>query len=287
MKKRIIGLSLALVLVLMVMASPVLAYDGQVELFTKDAQTWEVVEGASGTLDYNTSSPTFDYNLSATGLEDTNYSLIYYADPWPGNNPGALLGTFEASGGAIDSAQSIDLGMSLPIAPDANVDDGAKVWLVPSDCYDDLQLRISQWQPSRFLFENNLITYQKVEPIPTPVPQSESVWWEAPNLFLLRIGNSMTQEYTLVANALPAIEQTGVSDGHTLKVVILEGTLAKKGTDKANYLSVSDIGGTLKFGTRTSTTVTFSNSVTVFEEQAGTWVQLAQFTQLVNGSIPQ
>ena len=67
---------------------------------------------------------------------------------------------------------SVNLDMDLPYPGDANYDyldccaeygagHGAKIWLVPSECYDSTNLVIqeNQWQPKRFLFETKLITY--------------------------------------------------------------------------------------------------------------------------------
>jgi hypothetical protein len=151
-------------------------------LIQKDSSTWQsVADGAVGILFYAPIGSTFDFYFGAKGLElDTDYSLIYYADfddrfsQWGGNNPGALIavGTSSDTGG-LTLEGSVELNMSLPCPPDANIATynysgapdyyahayGAKIWLVPSDCYDAEATQVTAWAPSRFLFETDLITY--------------------------------------------------------------------------------------------------------------------------------
>ena len=150
-------------------------YDLSVDLDNKNPTTWErISDDISGTLEYNTSGDTFSYSFSATGLEHSiAYSLIYYANPYPGNNPGCLIGTGTSSStGTLTITGTPDLNMSLPTPPDANMiidhsvapdfyvhAHGAKVWLVPSSCYDSTNKKIGTWSPTRFLFETDLINY--------------------------------------------------------------------------------------------------------------------------------
>ncbi len=153
-------------------------------LENKDA-IWDVIsDGKNGTLTYNTSGDTFNYTLVASGLSDISYSLIYYADKdprfqsWGGDNPGKVIGTFTASGGAINSGlQTPNLGMDLPESPDWNInpapdycddhngfDDyntcvGAKIWLVPTSDLTGGNLPLASWNPANYLFETDLINY--------------------------------------------------------------------------------------------------------------------------------
>jgi len=132
------------------------------ELKEKDPITWDVVpSGASGVLSYNTSGQTFDYSFAASGLNpSTNYSLIYYADPWPGNHPGTLIATMATDGtGVVVSAGNVELGMDLPKSPDANYPAGAKIQLVLSSDYNGTNA-LTAWNPSEYLFEMGLITYE-------------------------------------------------------------------------------------------------------------------------------
>lgn len=150
-------------------------YDLSTELDNKNPTTWErISDGISGTLEYNTSGTTFSYSFTAGGLEHSiAYSLIYYANPYPGNNPGCVIGTGTSTPtGALTITGTPNLNMSLPTPPDSNmVTDhsvapdyydhahGAKVWLVPSSCYDAATKKVTSWSPTRFLFETDLITY--------------------------------------------------------------------------------------------------------------------------------
>ena len=126
-------------------------------LENKDAD-WNVIgDGVQAVVVFNNGVPTFDYSLNAQGLQpETEYSLIYYADyadrlnEWGGDNPGALIGTGSSDvSGNLNLEESVDLGLDLPSAPDANIDvhdycesdgytncHGAKLWLVPSSDYD-------------------------------------------------------------------------------------------------------------------------------------------------------
>ena len=178
--KYIIGL-LAVVILLMSVILPNVAgaidYETSTTLDNKNPATWEcIVDDTQAELYYNTGGNEFEFNFEATGLEDVEYSLIYYANPYPGNNPGALIATGTASGGILSITSSIDLGMSLPTPPDSNmlVDHsiapdlyatpfGAKIWLVPSTCYNSGTNSISSWQPERFLFETDLINYIDID----------------------------------------------------------------------------------------------------------------------------
>ena len=168
-------LILALLLVTLVIPASVSAvtYDSTLTLDNKDAATWaRITDGKLGTLQCNASGATFSYSFTATGLEPSiAYSLIYYANPYPGNFPGKLIGTGTAgTDGALTITGTPNLNMNLPTPPDSNmvVDHsgapdnyahafGAKIWLVPSTCYDGAKIIV--WTPARFLFETDLITY--------------------------------------------------------------------------------------------------------------------------------
>ena len=111
-------------------------------------------------MTYNQSGPTFDYVFNGHGLQpNEKYSLIYYADPWPGNHPGALIanGTSNA-GGNINLNGSKSLGINIPTAPDTNTT-GGKIWLVLSSDYNPATNAMTGWNPTSYLFENDLITY--------------------------------------------------------------------------------------------------------------------------------
>lgn len=145
---------------------------------------WQAIEDSKqATLTFDTVNPEFVWSLEATGLEvSTSYALIYYADAdprfevWGGDNPGALIATVNSDeSGVISTSGSTDLNMNLPAQPDWNInpgqeycvapdkyvhcEGGAKIWLVPSDVYDGINKKVTSWQPTKFLFETDLITY--------------------------------------------------------------------------------------------------------------------------------
>lgn len=126
-------------------------------LVYKDTTTWDVISQNGELVFMN--GPEFCYKFEGWGLEvDTEYSLIYYADPW--NQPGALIAAgFTDTSGKLKLEGCVDLGMSLPKPTDTNYPDGAKIWLVPSECYNAITKLVTSWQMARFLFEGNLITY--------------------------------------------------------------------------------------------------------------------------------
>jgi hypothetical protein len=167
----------------MAVTEPVLpavaGYSSTLLLENKNPTTWAPItgDGVWGVLDYNSSGTTFQYTLTASGLENVDYSLIYYANPAPGNNPGKLLGTGLAAGNVLTIVGTTDIGMSLPSVPDSNMvtphnvapDNyahafGAKIWLVPSTCYNGVD-SITTWSYTRFLFETDLITYTDTDAV--------------------------------------------------------------------------------------------------------------------------
>jgi len=160
---------------------------GEVTLVKKDPGTWDrIQEDTYGILNYDPIGDTFRFSFKGYKLEeDTQYYLIYYADPWAGDNPGAIIARGMTNGDgyiSIINRPGRELDMDLPAAPDENLNDGAKVWLVPADCYDYVTNTITSWQPTRFLFEETMAdrvwyddtdVYQMVEKDPVtwdPVP---------------------------------------------------------------------------------------------------------------------
>src|SRR5512138_1265911 len=98
-------------------------------LYQKDPATWQIVsKGAWGKLQYKTTGPTFNFVFNGKKLaKSTEYCLIYYADfpdrtvQWGGNNPGALIAKGKTNkAGNLSLKGSVDLGMDLPAAQDAN-----------------------------------------------------------------------------------------------------------------------------------------------------------------------
>jgi hypothetical protein len=160
-------------------------------LYQKDPATWTVVsKGAWGDLQYKTAGPTFNFVFNGKKLaKSKEYCLIYYADfaerytIWGGNNPGALIARgFANKAGNLHLAGSVNLNLDLPDLADANASlfdyslppdnykhvHGAKLWLVPADCYDAAAFKVTTWAPESFLFESDLITYDDTDYTPIP-----------------------------------------------------------------------------------------------------------------------
>lgn len=138
---------------------------------------WPILDGGAwGKMKYNLEGPEFCFVFNGHGLEpNTDYSLIYYADPWPGNGLTGLAGALIASGttnrgGNIHLGGCEDLETDLPHSDDANASftsppcagypcPGAKIWLVLSDDYHATQPKMIAWNPADYLFEYELISY--------------------------------------------------------------------------------------------------------------------------------
>ena len=177
MNKKFIGISLAAILVLSVAAlgSVAVAKPGKVPngqagksnvahlyLFEKDPSTWEIVEdGAWGKMKYNLAGSEFDFVFNGHGLENgSEYTLIYYPDPWPGNNLTCLGSGTACDEGDVHIKGSVDTG-DLPIESDEN--DGAKIWLVLSRDVDCDAQKMVGWDPTEYLFEYDLITFDDTD----------------------------------------------------------------------------------------------------------------------------
>ena len=136
-----------------------------------------------GMLKYDCTHNAFNYSFEAYGLQtSTEYKLIYYADPWPGDgedhSTGVLIAKFttNAHGDILPTSGLQALGTVLPNAKDWNASrSGAKVWLIPSkydgsstysqDTPGESPAKLVTWpssgdEPQDWLFEMRLIEYQ-------------------------------------------------------------------------------------------------------------------------------
>jgi len=130
------------------------------DLYEKDPNDWSIVgNGAEGQLIYNPCGYKFNFDFNGYGLQaSTEYTLIYYPDPWPGDDLICLGSGIADGSGDLNFTGSVDTG-DLPAIGDNNYPTGAKIWLVLSadvDCTND---KMVGWHPTEYLFENNLITF--------------------------------------------------------------------------------------------------------------------------------
>jgi hypothetical protein len=119
-------------------------------------------DGRYAVLTWAGDGDTFNYSLKAYGLVPSKeYSLLYYADGWPGNHPGYWFKNAFADPGTgnLTMSGNPDLLMDLPKSPDTNVA-GAKIWLIPSADYNSVNFSVLTWPfANDWLFESNLIQY--------------------------------------------------------------------------------------------------------------------------------
>ena len=156
----------------------------------------------SGRLNYSLWGETFKFSFSGHGLQpETDYTLIYYPDKWPGNgliclgsgtttpawDKGKSLGksghgghgSLKHKGGNLNIHGNVKMDTSLPAEYDANSKPmdpsgavGAKIWLVLSDdvqCSNGPQML--NWKPTEYLFEYNLIVFEHRPNVPDDEPK--------------------------------------------------------------------------------------------------------------------
>ena len=152
------------------------------EFCAKD-EDWKCTKGAYASFEYKNVNPTFSGVLNTYYLDsETEYALVYYPDDDPkfeswGGVGGLVLATW--TGDAVDLEIDEELNSNLPFASDWNAghpvpdycsyhngyDDyencaGAKLWIVrTADLTGGDSMPLVNWNPSKWLFETNLITY--------------------------------------------------------------------------------------------------------------------------------
>lgn len=131
-------------------------------LVEKDPTTWQIVEdGAWGKMKYKLTGPEFNFVFNGHGLVNgSDYTLIYYPDPWPGNDLICLGFGTACDEGDVHIKASVDTG-DLPAEFDAN--EGAKIWLVLSEDVECEGRKMVGWHPTEYLFEYDLITFDDTE----------------------------------------------------------------------------------------------------------------------------
>ena len=170
--KRLIAITIAVVLTLTLCAMPVLAGKGDnpandkeggvggsnnafLYLYEKDI-SWDIVwGGAWGKMKFNLAGSTFDFNFNGHNLTaSTGYSLIYYPEPqttWP--HPVTVL-----SNGTSDAIGDIHLAGSHDFNNDMS---GIKIWLVLTS--DIVGGSLSGWNPTDYLFEHSTIDFNDTD----------------------------------------------------------------------------------------------------------------------------
>ena len=166
--KRFLMIALVVAMMTALIAVPVMAAGkngqsgksniGHLYLWEKDNTDWTIVDdGAWGKMKYNLSGESFDFVFNGHELEPgLDYTLIYYPDPWPGNNLICLGAGTVCEDGNIHIKNSVETG-DLPIESDTN--DGAKIWLVLTDDVDCENNTMTGWNGTEYLFEGALITF--------------------------------------------------------------------------------------------------------------------------------
>jgi hypothetical protein len=134
--------------------------------YEKDDNYVVIDGGAWGKMKYNLSGSTFDFVFNGHGvLPNTDYTLIYYPDPWPGSGLICLAQGWSTAGGEIHLADSVETNSDLPIMGDTNL--GAKIWLVTSGYVDCTNQVMSGWPSSiaasGWLWEHHLITFDDTD----------------------------------------------------------------------------------------------------------------------------
>jgi len=145
---------------------------GHLYLFEKDAD-WVIVDGGAwGKMKYNLSGEDFEFVFNGHGLDpESNYCLIYYPDPWPGNGLICLAEGTPNRGGNLHLRASSDTG-DLPAEwdqnhpsnqPDGTTIYGAKIWLVLSSDVSHTDQKMIGWHLGEYLFEGEGIFFKNTD----------------------------------------------------------------------------------------------------------------------------
>ena len=133
-------------------------------LVEKDPNTWEPIDGGAwGKMIYSSSGSTLRLVFNGHDLVvGEDYTLIYYPDPWPGSGLICLGARTANDEGNVHIRGQVDTG-DLPAEADENHPDGAKIWLVLSSDVDCEGKSMVGWNPTEYLFEQELITFDDTD----------------------------------------------------------------------------------------------------------------------------
>jgi len=170
-------LALLVALILLWAVSPALARGhhrghasaGVTHLVQKDPMTWDAIDsGAAGKLKYKLRGFELKVNFKGEKLTpSTDYTLIYYPDPWPGK------GLICLGEGVADEAGNLKIKnrapvTNLPLEGDANYPCGAKIWLVLTSDVDCEGRQMVGWHPEAYLFQTGLVNFAPVVAVEGP-----------------------------------------------------------------------------------------------------------------------
>ena len=91
---------------------------------------------------------------SPYGDDGSDFKLIYYTDPWPGDK-GFLLREFTVDFSGRYEATWFMENITIPVPADDNYPAGGKVWIVPASHWGG---EMTKWEPTKYLYESWLIT---------------------------------------------------------------------------------------------------------------------------------
>ncbi len=120
------------------------------------------------TVTYTPAGPTLDVQVTGTvPFALTNYTLVYYPDPWPGTGMICLGSALSGSDQTIAITASNALAQDLPLSGDLN-SPNAKLWLLPSNTITGCGGNIIGWPCSSIMFEataaTDFMTYTYIAP---------------------------------------------------------------------------------------------------------------------------
>lgn len=131
-------------------------------LFEKDPSTWDIIAGGAwGKMTYRQSGSEFCFVFNGHGLEiGSDYTLMYYPDPWPGDGL-ICLGTGVAD--ELGNVHIMGCASTGDLPADFDENEGAKIWLVLSSDVDCDMAYMIGWSPTEYLFEYDLINFDDTD----------------------------------------------------------------------------------------------------------------------------
>ena len=131
-------------------------------LFEKDEESWIIVDDPKwAKINFNNKQN--KYVLNAHGLTPSEeFELICYFDDWPGEGSVSLGNATSDSNGNLHMKNYIDIDALHTAALDTIGGEDVKIWLVPADDFDNVQLKMVGWNPGEILFEFDLLNVNPI-----------------------------------------------------------------------------------------------------------------------------